>query len=85
MHRRHFGEPEPDPVGTVRGPDQRPVPRGQATVPGPAGRRLVSTLTDARGEYAATALPEGRPPRAGGVVRADLPPRDRTGTGAGHV
>ncbi|MFE2380116.1 carboxypeptidase-like regulatory domain-containing protein, partial [Streptomyces misionensis] len=29
------------------------------TVLGPGGRRLVSTLTDARGEYAVTGLPEG--------------------------
>ncbi|MEV7156416.1 carboxypeptidase-like regulatory domain-containing protein [Streptomyces misionensis] len=37
----------------------RPVPRALVTVLGPGGRQLVSTLTDARGEYAVTGLPEG--------------------------
>ncbi|MFE2071939.1 carboxypeptidase regulatory-like domain-containing protein [Streptomyces misionensis] len=59
VHRHHFGEPEPDLVGTVRDPHERPVPRALVTVLGPGGRQLVSTLTDARGEYAVTGLPEG--------------------------
>ncbi|MEW2625528.1 carboxypeptidase regulatory-like domain-containing protein [Streptomyces sp. NPDC048106] len=59
VHRHHFGEPEPDLVGTVRDPHRRPVPRALVTVLDPSGRQLVSTLTNARGEYAATGLPEG--------------------------
>ncbi|MEU2304211.1 carboxypeptidase-like regulatory domain-containing protein [Streptomyces misionensis] len=46
----------PRPGPGLRG---RPVPRALVTVLGPGGRRLVSTLTDARGEYAVTGLPEG--------------------------
>ncbi|TWV48897.1 hypothetical protein FRZ03_12925 [Streptomyces misionensis] len=59
VHRHHFGEPEPDLVGTVRDPHERPVPGALVTVLGPGGRQLVSTLTNARGAYAVTGLPEG--------------------------
>jgi len=59
VHRHHFGEPEPDLVGAVHDPRRRPVPRALVTVLDPGGRQLVSTLTNAQGEYAATGLPEG--------------------------
>ncbi|MEV7503967.1 carboxypeptidase regulatory-like domain-containing protein [Streptomyces sp. NPDC093018] len=59
VHRHRFGEPEPDLLGTVTDPHGRPVPRALVTVLDPGGRQLVSTLTDAQGEYAATGLPEG--------------------------
>ncbi|GLX47262.1 hypothetical protein Shyhy01_02120 [Streptomyces hygroscopicus subsp. hygroscopicus] len=100
-HRHRFGDPEPDPVGRVRGPDRRPVPRARVTLPGPGGHRLVATVTNARGEYAATALPRTghasrRPCRAGsrqtggGCARAasyarDFRPRDRAVHAAGHA
>lgn len=59
VHRHHFGEPEPDLLGTVTDPHGRPVPRALVTVLDPGGRQLVSTPTNAQGEYAATGLPEG--------------------------
>ncbi|CAL9614642.1 hypothetical protein SUDANB6_05722 [Streptomyces sp. enrichment culture] len=59
VHPHHFGEPEPDLVGTVRDARERPVRHARVTVLGPDGRHLVSTSTNARGEYAVTGLPEG--------------------------
>lgn len=59
VHRHHFGEPVPMLVGTVQDAGQRPVRGAKVTVLDAGGRQLVSTVTDARGEYAATGLPDG--------------------------
>ncbi|MGD1221124.1 carboxypeptidase regulatory-like domain-containing protein [Streptomyces krungchingensis] len=59
VHAHHFGDPEPVLVGTVLDSRQRPVHRAVVTVMDARGRRLVSTTTDARGEYAVAGLPEG--------------------------
>jgi hypothetical protein len=59
VHPHHFGEPDPDLLGTVRDPQERPVRHAAVTVLAPGGRRLVSTTTNAQGEYAVTGLPEG--------------------------
>ncbi|MGW4888950.1 carboxypeptidase regulatory-like domain-containing protein [Streptomyces murinus] len=58
-HRHRFGEPEPELLGTITDPHGRPVPHALVTVLDPGGRQLVSTRTNAHGEYAATGLPEG--------------------------
>ncbi|WP_392668323.1 carboxypeptidase regulatory-like domain-containing protein [Streptomyces sp. LN785] len=59
VHRHHFGEPVPMLTGTVRDPEGLPVHGAVLTVMDGRGRQLVSTLTNKRGEYAATGLPEG--------------------------
>ncbi len=59
IHRHHFGEPVPDLAGTVRDDDQRPIRHAAVTVMNTSGRRLVSTTTNAQGEYAVAGLPEG--------------------------
>ncbi|MHA5052156.1 carboxypeptidase regulatory-like domain-containing protein [Streptomyces sp. SD15] len=59
VHRHHFGEPVPDLVGTVRDSEQRPLRHAAVTVLDPSGRQLVSTSTNAHGNYAVTGLPEG--------------------------
>ncbi|KFG72865.1 carboxypeptidase regulatory-like domain-containing protein [Streptomyces mutabilis] len=58
VHPHHFGEPAPDLVGTVRDTWEQPVRHAAVTVLGPDGRHLVSTSTNARGQYAVTGLPE---------------------------
>ncbi|GAA3181877.1 MULTISPECIES: carboxypeptidase regulatory-like domain-containing protein [Streptomyces] len=58
VHRHHFGDPVPDLVGTVRDAEQRPLRHAVLTVLDPSGRHLVSTTTNARGEFAVTGLPE---------------------------
>ncbi|MEU1196289.1 carboxypeptidase regulatory-like domain-containing protein [Streptomyces sp. NPDC005813] len=59
VHAHHFGDPEPVLMGTVLDSLQRPVHRAVVTVMDARGRRLVSTTTNAHGEYAVAGLPEG--------------------------
>ncbi|MFD6279604.1 carboxypeptidase regulatory-like domain-containing protein [Streptomyces sp. NPDC060209] len=59
VHRHHFGEPVPMIEGTVHDSASRPVRGAAVIIMDTAGRQLVRTRTDARGEYAATGLPEG--------------------------
>ncbi|WP_051951777.1 carboxypeptidase regulatory-like domain-containing protein [Actinacidiphila yeochonensis] len=58
-HRHHFGEREPDLVGTVHGAGLGPVRHAAVTVVDGHGRRLVRTTTDEDGGYALAGLPEG--------------------------
>ncbi|MGY5122892.1 carboxypeptidase regulatory-like domain-containing protein, partial [Streptomyces sp. 900105755] len=55
----HFGELLPMLEGTVRDTAQQPVRHAAVTVMDTGGRQLVRTMTNARGEYAVTGLPEG--------------------------
>ncbi|MGW0570256.1 carboxypeptidase regulatory-like domain-containing protein [Streptomyces tauricus] len=59
VHPHHFGDPAPDLVGSVRDTTEQPVRHAAVTVLAPSGRRLVSTSTNGRGDYAVTGLPEG--------------------------
>ncbi|MFF2327151.1 MULTISPECIES: carboxypeptidase regulatory-like domain-containing protein [unclassified Streptomyces] len=59
VHPHHFGEPVPVLVGAVREREQGPVPGAAVIVLDGQGRRLVTTITDDRGRYAISGLPEG--------------------------
>ncbi|MFD6530624.1 carboxypeptidase regulatory-like domain-containing protein [Streptomyces sp. NPDC060184] len=81
VHRHHFGEREPDLIGTVQGVGGGPVHHASVTVLDGHGRQLVRTTTDALGRYALAGLPEGHlnivassPGRATGVRRTHLRP-----------
>ncbi|POX37347.1 hypothetical protein C3486_28960 [Streptomyces sp. Ru73] len=59
VHRHHFGEPVPMLTGTVHDAARRPVRGAVVMVLDAKGRQLVSTVTNTRGEYATTGLPDG--------------------------
>ncbi|MGW0786553.1 carboxypeptidase regulatory-like domain-containing protein [Streptomyces sp. NPDC002913] len=59
VHRHHFGEPVPTLVGTVHDAAGHPVRGAAVIVMDTAGRQLLRTRTDERGDYAAAGLPEG--------------------------
>ncbi|MGW0856053.1 carboxypeptidase regulatory-like domain-containing protein [Streptomyces sp. NPDC002690] len=59
VHRHHFGDREPDLIGTVHGVGRGPVHHASVTVVDGHGRQLVRTTTDALGRYALAGLPEG--------------------------
>ncbi|MCX5396819.1 carboxypeptidase regulatory-like domain-containing protein [Streptomyces sp. NBC_00102] len=59
VHRHHFGDREPDLIGTVHGVGRGPVHHASVTVIDGHGRQLVRTTTDALGRYALAGLPEG--------------------------
>ncbi|MGW2837694.1 carboxypeptidase regulatory-like domain-containing protein [Streptomyces sp. NPDC001493] len=81
VHRHHFGEREPDLIGTVHGIGRGPVHHASVTVIDGHGRQLVRTTTDALGRYAVAGLPEGHlnivassPGQATAVQRKHLRP-----------
>ncbi|PBC65481.1 hypothetical protein BKI49_03635 [Streptomyces sp. Tue6028] len=83
VHAHHFGDPEPVLVGTVLDSLQRPVHRAVVTVMDARGRRLVSTTTNAQGEYAVAGLPEGcLSVVASSAGRGPVVHRDLLGAGA---
>ncbi|MFJ2091450.1 carboxypeptidase regulatory-like domain-containing protein [Streptomyces sp. NPDC087901] len=58
-HGHHFGDREPDLVGTVYFAGRGSVPNAAVIVIDGHGRQLVRTATDEHGHYAIAGLPEG--------------------------
>ncbi|MFE5243264.1 MULTISPECIES: carboxypeptidase regulatory-like domain-containing protein [unclassified Streptomyces] len=59
VHRHHFGEPVPTLAGTVHDAAGHSVRGAAVIVMDTAGRQLLRTRTDERGDYAVAGLPEG--------------------------